>query len=281
MLGFVETPRERPEESGFGKSKPPLWTLIFMGCLLINTVVVSFIPMSQISGLDVSVLFLVLVVLPLLFLSIFLAGKFGYGILFAAFLSIPGGIASVIVMGDFFSLLSGRNIIQDIQVREAPYYPLAKIFTFKNPRLLHNQGLDTAYSQMVSGRAGGGNHLPAVTHSLVPIVDSDFRKGDDISAFALCTHNSKDRKDCTFRVSGIHGGIQVPDPVRKTALEILKSHRDDYQLPIQSSPIFLYWIPQPRERILLAGYYGLGFIVFLNILWVLSVYFYYTLQKKS
>jgi hypothetical protein len=283
MLGFVGTPRRMPDDSGsFHKSDPPpLWTLLFMGCLLINTVTFSFIPMSQISGYDVSLLFLVLVVLPLLFLSLFLASKFGYGILFAAFLSIPGAIASVIVLGDFFAITFNKNIVTSIQVRDATNYPTAKVFEFKNPKLLMDKRFDTIENRSIRERPGGSDHLPPFYHSLVPIVDNDFvDEVEDISAFAVCSHSQERPNHCNFSNLGIIGGFQVPENLRLVLKNASLENQKNLKLEIKSSPIFLYWVENPRERIIKAGFYGLGFVVFLNLFWIISVYFYYFMQKK-
>ncbi|MCC5815089.1 MAG: hypothetical protein JJT78_10055 [Leptospira sp.] len=283
MLGFVGTPRRLPDDSGSNDNPdtPPLWTLLFMGCLLINTVTFSFIPMSQISGYDVSLLFLVLVVLPLLFLSLFLASKFGYGILFAAFLSIPGGITSVIVLGDYFAIAFNKNIITSIQVREATNYPTAKVFEFNNPKLLIEKKFDTVQNRSFRERPGGSEHLPPFYHSLVPIVDTDFpEEGEDISAFAVCTH-SKDRPDnCNFSNRLIFGGFQVPESLRLVLKNASLENAKGLNFEIKNSPVFLYWVEKPRDRVVRAGLYGLGFVLFLNLFWVISVYFYYFMQKK-
>jgi hypothetical protein len=283
MLGFVGSPRKMPDDSGSFQNfnPPPLWTLLFMGCLLINTVTFSFIPMSQISGYDVSLLFLVLVVLPLLFLSLFLATKFGYGILFAAFLSIPGGIASVIVLGDFFAITFNKNIITSIQVREATNYPTAKVFEFTNPKLLIEKRFDTIQNRSIRERPGGSDHLPPFYHSLVPIVDLDFSdEGEDISAFAVCTHSQERPDHCSFSNTMIYGGFQVPENLRLVLKNASLENKNALNFEMKNSPIFLYWVEKPREKIVKAGLYGLGFVVFLNLFWIISVYFYYFLQKK-
>lgn len=285
MIGFVETPRRRPEEPESFGSPPPLWTLIFMGILLILTVTVSFIPLSQISGMDVAILFMVLVVLPLLFLSVYLTTKFGYGILFAAFLSVPAAITSTVILGDFFSLVYGKNIVEGISVRDATLYPSAKIFIFRDPILLHHKTFDSipglSPSSSRDGTDSSHNQVKELIHSLVPIVDSDQKEGEEISAFAVCSHTSLEREDCSFLKTGITGGFQVPGQLRTFLHSILRQRSEDLGIVSKTSPVFLYWVPRPKERIYSAGIYGLGFIAFLNGFWAVSIFLYYNLKKKS
>lgn len=278
--GFVETRNRRPGGRKPDGNQPSVWTVIFMGCVLINSVTISFIPMSQISSFDVSLLFLVLVVLPLLFLSLFLATKFGYGILFAAFLSIPGGITSVLVLGDFSSLVMGRNVVEGIQVREATYYSLAKVFEFRSPVMDLEKIFHSIQVNTFRERAGGASHTPPIYHSLVPVLDIDQGENEEISVFAVCTHSDQNLKDCGFYYPDVKGGIQVPENLRILFRSLVRENAEFLGRGVKNSPIFLFWIPKSKERILHAGYYGLIFVFFLNFIWAASVILYYSLRKK-
>ncbi|WCL48336.1 hypothetical protein [Leptospira sp. GIMC2001] len=283
---FVETRNRSRGDRNPSNPDPPLWTLIFMGCLLINTVSFSFIPLGQISGFQVTILFLVLVVIPLLFLSLYLANKFGYGILFAGFLSIPGAAVGMIVLGDFIGVLTNRVVVEGIQVREAIYFPLAKVFEFEKPKLLLDRSVEFTDTRLVSQRPGGSGQAIPVHYVLVPIVDIDYVEGESVAAWAICASTDYSNRECFSDTSnGIRGGYQVPHNVRKIFLGGLKESRTNSQSNIQpiktvDSPIFLYWSAGSRNKILIAGYFGIGFIIFLNFFWVGSVRIYYSLKKK-
>lgn len=280
MLGFVESPRRPGGDNERQRPlNPPVWVLAFMGCLLINTVTFSFIPMGQIVSLEVSVLFLALVVLPLLFLAIYLASKFGYGMLFAGFLSVPGAVVSVMVLGDFFGILTHRNFVENISVRESVYYPTAKILLFKNPILLEDKLLHVVQSLSEKPISSTEPSLPA-TYSLVPIVDSDYQNSEKIASFAVCVHTGNQQEDCGF-TQGWKGGFQVSEPLRLFLRASLRRNGEKLGIDTWDSPVFIHWVADPKERILTAGYLGLAMVLFLNLFWMGAVYLYHSLQKND
>jgi hypothetical protein len=130
-------------------------------------------------------------------------------------------------------------------------------------------------------RPGGSDYRAPVSHSLVPILDPDQREGEEVSAFAVCTHTPETLRDCAFYYPGINGGFQVPENLRLFLKSIVREQEERLQFRAKNSPIFLFWTARPRERILQAGWYGLGFLFFLNLFWVSTVYLYDRIQKKN
>lgn len=279
MLGFIESPRRRRERENPKPPRPPITILVFMGLLLINTVTFSFIPMSQSLSMNVTILFLVLVFIPLLFLGIYLATKFGYGIILAGFLSLPGAAVSVLVLGDFFGVLMGRIIIEDIDVRKSIYFSHAKIFQFKDPVLLDDKSIEIIDSQSVLQRPGGSSQLAIVKYKLVPILDRNQLPTDKIGTWAICSIVGVATK-CNWDDKA-KGGYQVGEPLRSLLLSKVQAHSSELGLETWQSPIFLFWVQSPKDKVLRAGYYGLSFLLFLNLFWVASVLIYYNIKSKS
>lgn len=280
MFAFVETPHRRRREEGFNPNKQPMWILSFVGCLLINIVSFSFIPLGGTISLEVSLIFLILVIVPLLFFSLYLASKFGYGIIFAGFLSIPGAIVSVLVLGDFFGMISGRNIVENIPVRNSIYYPTAKIFTFENPILWKEKTIKFTQAQEVGFRPGGSSHLPIRYYAVTPIIDSDYKPDESIASFAVCQLVHVNQETCEYS-NEYRGGFQIPENLRSFFIQSIHSKISELEITSRKSPIFLFLSGNPRQKLFQAGIYGLSFLVFLNVFWVLSVFFYRKYGKKE
>ncbi|NCN08846.1 MAG: hypothetical protein GW938_03260 [Leptospira sp.] len=279
MLGFIESPKRRKDSGNPQPPRPQIGVLVFMGLLLINTVTFSFIPMSQSLSMNVTILFLVLVFIPLLFLAIYLANKFGYGIILAGFLSLPGAAIAVLVLGDFFGVIMGRIIIENIDVRKSTFYSHAKIFQFNDPVLLKDKGIDVTDSHSVLQRPGGGSQLTTMHYKIVPVVDRNFLKTDKIGTWAICTLLPP-ATNCEWDKNA-KGGFQVGEAFRSSLLLKVNSQADELDLKTWQSPIFIFWVSNPKERILIAGYYGLGFLFFLNLFWIASVLLYYRIKPRK
>lgn len=280
MFAFIETPEHGRKKGDSSSNRQPIWVLLFIGCLLIDIVSFSFIPMGGNVSFDVSLLFLILVILPLLFLSLYLASKFGYGVIFAGFLSIPGAVVSVLVLGDFFGLVSGRNIVEDISVRSAIYYPTTKILTFDNPILWKEKTIKFTKAEELGIRAGGSSRVPVRYYAVIPIIDSDYKENESIASFAVCQLTHFTDETCEYS-SEYQGGFQIPEHLRLFFIQSIHSKLSEINISSRRSPIFLFLSTNPRQKLFKAGLYGLGFILFLNIFWIASVFFYeYFLKKK-
>jgi hypothetical protein len=280
MQKFIETPRKKWGRNFGNSSNPQIWILIFMGLLLINTVTFSFIPLSQSVSLSVSILFMVLIFFPLLYLGFYLANKFGYGILFAGFLSLPGAGIGVLVLGDFFGVLTGRIIAENISVRKAIFYPQAKIFSFQNSKLLLEKKIIVKDNKTVSENFSKNSNLNsnAMNYALVPVIDEDYQENEKVSVWAVCAFLIAKGENC-FQENA-KSGFQVNPNLRPVLLKTIRMEESNLDLESWESPIFLILVPFAKKRVIQAGYFGLALLFFINLFWIISVLLYYRFQKK-
>jgi hypothetical protein len=279
MQKFIESPKKKWGKN-FGKSsQPEIWILIFMGLLLINTVTFSFIPLSQSVSLSVSIFFMVLVFFPLLFLGFYLANKFGFGILFAGFLSLPGAGIGVLVLGDFFGVLTGRIIAENISVRKAIYYPQAKIFSFENSKLLQEKKIEVNDSNQLSQMTVRNSNQRSMSYSLIPLVDKNYQENEKVSVWAVCSFSNRKDENC-FKDENISSGFQVSHNLRPLLLKTIRKEEGILGIESWESPIFLILVPYAKKRVIQAGYFGLSLLFFINLFWIISVLLYYRFQKK-
>jgi len=255
MFAFVETPKRKKPERPEGEPDPLV--LFWIGVCLILGFLITLLPFGAYLPVSISVWALVILFLPLIFMGIFLIGKYGYVILLAVFLSLIGGGMSILFLGDYIGYLTGITAATDISPEVAAKYSQYKFIFLKDYKILKEEGGSFQAPLTVRTRGASKYYGPVIQFKFAPI-RSNLTPEKDLSLYAVCM--AKLGSSCFFSDLGKGGSVMnesVWDSEKRNA---------EGNIPKEGS-IFLVWKPWGEEEIQKKGVLSLGSVLFVLMIW--------------
>lgn len=259
MNYFIESPkRKRPEE------EKPEKSVFLIGLVLILGFGILMIPFGIFFTISTSTLALVLLFLPLLFLSLSFVRNTGLKIIFAVFLALLSGGTSILFLGDYIGFLAGINVRTNVLPEEVGVFSDYKYLYLKDFKIDESNSESFKAPILIRNRFGNKIYGPTFNFryaKIVSVKDSILPR----SVFAICYTSTSE--PCQFSGS-VSGGAVIQDPIWEPQSKM-----------VPAGAIFLLWKDQGLEEFSKKGKFAILAYFCLIFLWAGVVFFPNWIQK--
>lgn len=260
VLDFIETPKKRKPNPAEPEKSPT--RLFLFGLLFILGFISSMVPFGAYTPVSVSVWAILILFLPMFFLGISMTGRYGYTILFAVFLSLLGGVISILFLGDYIGYITKLTAVSDLNPERAVLESNFKYIFLKDFKLLPDEGCSFRAHITVRARGNLKYYGPVLQFRLAPI-RSLTMPDKKIPLYALCY--AEVGETCDFSDSAKGGNV-----LRESIWDLEKTNVKG-EIPSPRA-IFLIWKPFGEEEIQRKGLSSLFMALGLICIWAVVCY---------
>ncbi|EKP05442.1 hypothetical protein LEP1GSC018_1435 [Leptospira kirschneri str. 2008720114] len=253
------------------------WQLLLIGFGLVNGMALLFIPLGMYGSVFFTIIWLLFLFLPLLFLVIRLSTKFGNLLYVALFLSLlSAGVSSLYIshtIGFFLGIPIGKNM--DLSQRGE--FGKNRILVFREVKILP----DYIYSRSAISKSKAEPQLTKTIYfPVAPLVSSSWKEGDPVHVWVAC--EKMELPTCNWGSSVFFWGENLKNhslyPYYK--LSVQDAGRI-YKFAVSEYPTIFRPITDPEKKLVRAGMYGLSGLFFLNYSWFICIFLGQFFEKRK